>query len=601
MEAEQPWILEWTDGCRHGCRMAQGPGGKAALRLANPAGGRARDYVTFSATSLEACDFTVLMWLKTINGGLNGWCSSAELLPWEEAPSSRDVPARGTKGGVLFSAGGPGPLRAGGFTLELLPPRAYLTVSFQASGAREPIVLTHIRAACDDRWHQLAVTVGRRDWMRVYVDGEAAAQADVSGQEGLPLPSGLLTLGADEWGERGFGEGDVEGFSLRQGALSESEVAQGYYIGAVRVLAKEILDRRLEGSPLYDREKAAALNERARRAGNESPNARNPKSFYLSLREEYEAFLLSTRVKPDLRFMLVSDIHCEGNGGPRAKALESALDWARELHMDAVADGGDYSNYGKDFELDSYWQAMDRHWPGKPLFVTVGNHETLELKCHELVSYHNGHLARRGMVPKDWNKLYYEGEAAGYHFLVLAQYSDTYTVTGYNRMWAHAGEIKKEQIDWLRARLEKYSGRGKPVFLIIHNAIREVLDRQTQGNFREDFVVLKENGLYDTLKDYPDVVVFTGHVHHGLGTACGLNATAEGYQVIDVPSFRTSAYGYGAQGRDPAGDRHAGYFVYVYGNTIQLRAADLASRRWLTAYDQTAAAGGETRSGASRK
>ena len=208
--------------------------------------------------------------------------------------------------------------------------------------------------------------------------------------------------------------------------------------------------------------------------------------------------------------------------------------------MDAVIDGGDYSFFGKDFELDSYWHMIEDEWADKPLFVTVGNHETLELKCNELVRYHCDHLHQHGMVPADYSKLFYEGEVNGCHVIVLAQYSDTYTVTGYKGMWIHAGEIKPEQIDYLRERLDRYCGQGKPVFLVIHNSVRKLLDRQSQGNYREHSVIIRENGLYDVLRSHPDVVLCTGHVHHGFGGGAG--AAVLGYQMFAHVKVRVAMW-----------------------------------------------------------
>ena len=183
---------------------------------------------------------------------------------------------------------------------------------------------------------------------------------------------------------------------------------------------------------------AQKLLSHARWLAEQAQTSENPMALYHLLREEYEAFLLKTN-QPDLKLFLISDEHCDGDDGLRTLTTPHAYRRAQELGMDAVIDGGDYSFFGKDFELDSYWHMIEDEWADKPLFVTVGNHETLELKCNELVRYHCDHLHQHGMVPADSSKLFYEGEVNGCHVIVLAQYSDTYTVTGYKGMWIHAG------------------------------------------------------------------------------------------------------------------------------------------------------------------
>lgn len=65
--------------------------------------------------------------------------------------------------------------------------------------------------------------------------------------------------------------------------------------------------------------------------------------------------------KPDVSFLLVSDAHVEGPGMPKALAYGKALAWANELGFDAFADCGDYSNFGKDPELEGYWEAVEKN------------------------------------------------------------------------------------------------------------------------------------------------------------------------------------------------------------------------------------------------
>ena len=220
--------------------------------------------------------------------------------------------------------------------------------------------------------------------------------------------------------------------------------------------------------------------------------------------------------------------------------------------------------------------------------ISMGNHETLEKSCGELVQYHVGKLAENGAVPKAYGELYYEYTIGGCHFLVLSQYSDTYTVTGYNIRWAHAADIKEKQMKWLEERLKAYSGQGHPIFLFIHNGIREVVVEETDGHYRERAVILSTwaDAFYEMLERYPDVVICTGHVHHGLGDSCGAFKTRFGYHAIDVPSFCQNKTGYGMAEELGPVNAHTGYVIYIFGRKVLLRAVEFVSRTWLTSYDQ---------------
>ena len=156
-------------------------------------------------------------------------------------------------------------------------------------------------------------------------------------------------------------------------------------------------------------------------------------------------------------------------------------------------------------------------------------------------------------------------------------------------LWARAGAIKQKQIDFVRRELDAFCGKGKPVFLVIHNAVESLLARQTNGHYSaSSSCLIDADALYPVLKDHPDLIVLTGHVHHGFGGGAGYHYLRdENYGVIDLPGFKGGTIGYSIDDRVPVGTRHPVYFLYLFGHTLLLRAADPGSGEWLTAYDQT--------------
>lgn len=569
--------------------------GGTALSFGNPAGrGCAAEYVNFGKLPFGTRDFTVQFWMKTRRDGCNGWSAGPKAIaPDTFAGMDRLADEQKTRGGVILSNTDFSSADSAGFTVANLQQFVYLNTAFKAEGVEPPVRLSGMKAAADDRWHQITLTFDRDGMQSVYIDDKVLMQADLSGMSGRSIDAGDLVLGADGLGQYGLGEVTIGGLRVYRAVMPAQQVRTDYFIGGTLNLVQELYQRNIKPGAQYTREAVDSMlllaGEYERKAAElrrgASTSEEEARTLYRSFWEKYESFLLHTK-KPNLKFMLLTDIHAEGSGCPRAEAFANALDWANDLEMDAYMDGGDYSFFGKDHELNAYWDAVARGRKNLKAFVSLGNHETLERKSAELVRYHTGKLAETGMFPEGYDKLYYEGEVNGYHFLVLAQYSDTYTVTGYNGLWVHAGEIKEEQLTWLRERLELYANRGKPVFVVIHNAVREVLAKQTDGDYKERSVLLCAEGLYEILDRYPDVILSTGHVHHGLGACCGVYRTKAGYHVIDVPSFRCNQKGYGKPDFEKSGQMHTGYFVSVYDDAVQLRAVDFVSREWLTAYDQ---------------
>lgn len=573
---------------RTGCADVPAHDGGHALYFNNAAGQAAQDYVVLSGSTLGKNNFSLRTWIKAERNGCNSWCAELEeYLPYTGfIDRAEQTPQQLAHGGVLCANMPFDSAYRSGFSMAMLQPRAYLTITFMPEGAAQPVQFSHIRPVCDGRWHMLVITADRADMLRVYVDGALYDEARIDHMQGLSLGDAPLTVGADANRCFGLGPDTLADFALEYRLMTADEIARAYYAGATSYLAQEIAGRKLDSAGIFDAAGVTRLLANAAHFARMAQQSPNPLALYRALREEYETLLLHTKT-PDLKLMLISDEHCDGDEGLRTLTLRRAYRWAQEMGVDVVIDGGDYSNFGKDFELDSYWHMIEDEWPRKPLFVTVGNHETLELKCDELVRYHCAHLHQQGMVPAQQNKFFYDGEVNGCHVIVLAQYSDTYTVTGYKGMWYYAGDIKQEQLDFLQDRLDRYCGQGKPVFVVIHNSIEKLLAKQSGNQYRIQSVIIKGNGLYDMLRSHPDVVVCTGHVHHGFGGGAGAHYLAdEGYSVIDIPGVRGSSYGYGPNDKDVPGLCHCAYFTYVFGRTLLLRAFDFAKHQWMTAYDQ---------------
>lgn len=75
----------------------------------------------------------------------------------------------------------------------------------------------------DGRWHHVVAVFDREDKLKLYVDGELEAQADISGKKGNINTDCPLTLGSQEHSTMFF-EGRLSSFRIYNRALSESEI-----------------------------------------------------------------------------------------------------------------------------------------------------------------------------------------------------------------------------------------------------------------------------------------------------------------------------------------------------------------------------------------
>ncbi len=560
------------------------PLGGEALQFNNTNTDFAADYLT-GQMQLPEGDFSVQLFLRTYASGCNGIPLPEGTLPKGDAPidpAKRSLQQTLYGGAILANC--PCRVYSTGFSIQCNQPQSYLTVNFQTEKMAEPITLRGMRQPCDDAWHLLTVTVKRDGLMSVYCDDHLLKSADISAHNGESLGNTPVFIGCDSMKLYGLGKVDLAHLEIKHNAIEEAQIAAAFRQLAVQMLCEEIKGRKLNECPVFEQENIAKLLEKVEKTLEILPKSKDFVTLYSELKAAYEDALLHTAA-PDLKLLVLADTHCAEPEDGRTISYCNALKWAQEMNVDAMLHAGDYSQYGRECDFAGFWDAMRQHFSNKPFFLTVGNHETLHNDAKTLCKRQCDWLREFNMVSEDHDQLYYEGEVNGHHVLVLAQYYD-YEVTGYKRMWQFAGHIKQQQMDWIREKVNAYCGQGKPVFLVIHNAHGPLLREQAGGCCSHDSIILRGDELYDILRDHKDVILCTGHVHHGLGAVSGL-FPVDGYHVLDIPGFKGSAYGRGIdENALPSGKSNVGYFAYVFGRTILLRAVDFATMEWLPTYDQ---------------
>ncbi len=133
--------------------------------------------------------------------------------------------------------------------------------------------------------------------------------------------------------------------------------------------------------------------------------------------------------------------------------------------------------------------------------------------------------------------------------------------------------FSETQLQWLREKLAENADVEKPIFVTVHQALKGTFPRSDDGwSVGEQDAALKE-----ILKDYPQVVYMSGHIHNGFGSSPILET--EYGTLVDIPSFAYNELG--------LLDGQVGYEVDVYADRIVFRARDYKNDTWLTQYDTT--------------
>ncbi len=570
------------DGVIYGdVRFVTGMNGGKAVFFNNEIGQTAQQYIDFGDVDLGDEDFTISFWMKTTLGGTVSGSVSAG------TPYDMSTLWPGLNAGVLLSNQRFDTPDYNGFSLINAGCYMYFGSSLMAGDERYQI--DSVKEPTDDRWHQIVVTVTRKGMEHIYVDGTLCASVFIGDSDGQTIDAGSLNehliLGADGLGQYGVKNVTVDDLRVYSGVMNSDQIQAEAYLGQTLNLVRELKERGVTAGTQYSQSaideimvKAEAAKAAAeKQLDDKNYNVTEAEGLYRDFRSAYEQFLMGNEAL--VSFLQVSDTHVESIGSARYEAMQKALDWANELGIDACLHSGDYSNNGAVAEIEAFWDVYKTKKGFLKTFIAIGNHEVRALSSSEFSELHIGALVDAGAVESGYDKLYYEGEVNGYHILVLSAYLKDY------KNYDAAQGMEEEQLRWLDEKLAAYSDQGKPVFVLIHPCVTEQLEQL--GQYRVPPTTIVPESIYDIFAKYPDAVVATGHIHHGLGDGSGVFQMQSGYHVLDIPAFLQNNSGYGTKSTEPSGSHHVGYFTYVYEDVIQYRAVDFATGEWLTAYDQT--------------
>ena len=194
------------------------------------------------------------------------------------------------------------------------------------------------------------------------------------------------------------------------------------------------------------------------------------------------------REKVYLRFVVLSDTHITPSKVVEQKRLKDVLKACYHLNsnIDAIVIVGDLTDSGKEEEYKAVKSVLDKYIKDNTKLVAcMGNHEYNSRELFESIM---------NLKPRDNVKI------EGYHFITLSP-RESDTQYGGSRYY-----LDKE---WLETQLKEASEEDekKPIFVFMHHGIKDTAFGTDEWNTED---------LYDVLKNYPQVVHFSGHSHYPL-------------------------------------------------------------------------------------
>lgn len=239
--------------------------------------------------------------------------------------------------------------------------------------------------------------------------------------------------------------------------------------------------------------------------------------------------LLATRSKAEdgseLRFAVISDIHVRSTDEKAQQKLQNALEDLLDPQkdpLDIIVVNGDLGDgLPEDYSTVNRIIRTVRAGPAQktPLIFTIGNHEFY--KAYHLLStsawntetFPNGETdeqaVQRFLNFAGRNKVYTDCVIKGYHFIFLGSEKSAMS----DRKIGDGVYLSEEQLSWLKDKLAENSDPQKPIFLFLH---QPVYTSNSDSPIHTQYVMQHEE-LTKILEAYPQVILFSGHLHLKLG------------------------------------------------------------------------------------
>ena len=437
-----------------------------------------------------------------------------------------------------------------------------MTLNFRANEAEGRLDTGRYGGATEkDRWHHIAAVFNRTGNMTLYVDGKNADSTSISAQAGKTIDVADFVLGADGLGHYGVKDSYIDELKVYRAALTQEEI-QNYNapfvlkntIEEYEKLAEEstaskekidafkkaLADIKAKAEGVTDLDEIAKLNELLKKAYNE----------------------FTGPDKGNIHFEVISDTHIPGtdnNNATNQKFIDVLEDLKRDYpDTSVIMNAGDFSADGNETQVKGYFNILEEYKDDFTFMTALGNHDVRWKSGWDEIYERYMRYNSEYMGDTD-GAVYFDKWIDGYHFIVL------------NTEWdiKDRAYISPEQLEWLDKTMAENADPSKPIFIAFHQAMRD-----TYYNSNDWSIGVQDYALKEVLRKYPQTIMFTGHIHNGLGT---LDVVRTDYgTMVDVPSLKDNDYG----------DRRGqlGYHVTVYDGKVRLDLRDYLNDEWIPEY-----------------
>ncbi len=171
----------------------------------------------------------------------------------------------------------------------------------------------------------------------------------------------------------------------------------------------------------------------------------------------------------------------------------------------------------------------------------------------------------------DSETVYFDGWVGGIHYIFLADEGEE---SDRREVWA---QISDEQFEWFEEKLNEGYG-DTPVFVFLHQGIYDTVAGTKKEHGWSGIESSAEFRLKNMLKNYPEVILFSGHSHWSMET----EDTYVPASKILPAMFNTASMKNISVSNTSSGNGAQGYYVTFYKNMLIFSGRNFYKDKWIS-------------------
>lgn len=273
---------------------------------------------------------------------------------------------------------------------------------------------------------------------------------------------------------------------------------------------------------------------------------------------------------PLYEMQVLSDIHLYADQNHiHNKHFAMALADIKKLSPNSIGIfiNGDVADNGEPAQYRAFQQLIKNAGDGLPgVYCAVGNHD---LGAHADKPYDQQLKYFLQYTEPGVDSVYYDMWLGGAHFIFLG--SET---VGLN------ATLSPTQLNWFKEKLDEDRDENRPTYVFLHQGLIDTV--------AGTFAYQKWHGINQSkqfakiLKDYPEVILFSGHSHWEMDSFRTMKERDEKLPTI----FNTASGGYlwndDSMATNEGIEGSQGYYIYAYGDKVLVRGRDFVNGQWIS-------------------